>query len=182
MSGSGEALIDRFSGCWPATKLPAPTDGLWPGRSVGGSPGKLPIRTSGCPGRSPARGRDLTLRKRILCDPQLDGRSSWVPQALPCTRAVEHGQDRRAEGTLQAQGHLGTASPPSDGEPGARTRAFHQPGHRPQATQLRSRRTQTFPQRSTWISATVRSRPFTVSLVKALGDAAGSRWIRTRSP
>lgn len=43
----------------------------WPERPVGDSPGKPPLRTSGCPGRSPARGRDLTLRKRILCDPSI---------------------------------------------------------------------------------------------------------------
>lgn len=37
--------------------------------------------------------------------------------------------------------------------------------------------TRGFTQRPTYISATVRSRPFTFSLAKALGDATGSRLI-----
>ena len=41
------------------------------------------------------------------------------------SRAVEQGQDRRAEGTVQAQGHLGAARPPSDGKPSAQLALFN---------------------------------------------------------
>ncbi len=57
------------------------------------------------------------------------------------SRAVEQGQDRRAEGALQAEGHLGAARPSADGKPGARTRTV-QPRHRQQAARMRPRRTQ----------------------------------------
>jgi len=66
------------------------------------------------------------------------------------SRALEQGQDRRAEGTFQAQGHLGAARSPPDGGPGARTRAL-QPGHRQQAARLRSRSAQG-PGRMSWRS------------------------------
>ena len=49
------------------------------------------------------------------------------------SRAVEQGQDRRAEGALQAQGHLGAARPAPDGGPSERTRAV-QSRNRQQAT------------------------------------------------
>src|SRR5688500_13104827 len=50
-------------------------------------------------------------------------------------RAVEQGQDRWAEGTVQAPGHLGTARPPADGGPYTRARPV-QPWHRQQASRL----------------------------------------------
>jgi hypothetical protein len=34
----------------------------------------------------------------------------------PSPRTLEQGQDRRSEGTVRAQGHLGASSSPSDGQ------------------------------------------------------------------
>ena len=56
----------------------------------------------------------------------------------PVARAVEQGRDRRPQGAVQGQGHLGTPSPAPNGEPRSRARAV-QPGHRLQASRLRRR-------------------------------------------
>jgi hypothetical protein len=46
---------------------------------------------------------------------------------------MEQGQDRRTEDAVQTQGHMGTPSLSSDGEPEARTCSV-QPGYRQQAS------------------------------------------------
>ena len=55
--------------------------------------------------------------------------------------AMEQGQDRRPEGSVQDQGHLGTSSPPPNGTPGSKACTL-QPGNRQQAARLRPRQSQ----------------------------------------
>ena len=106
------------------------------------SPPALPeadARVSSAP--APATGRNLERRRRAG--------ASWMAlnsmgdhhgshRQCSSSRAVEQGQDRRPEGTLQAEGDLGAARASSNGRPGARTRAL-QPRHRQQAAGLRPR-------------------------------------------
>ena len=42
------------------------------------------------------------------CWPSTDGRPSWDQQPTPCRASRGTGQDRRPEGAVQGQGHLGT--------------------------------------------------------------------------
>jgi hypothetical protein len=62
----------------------------------------------------------------------------WTQRQRCSSRTREQGQDRRTEGTVQAQGHLGPSGSSSDGVLGARARTL-QPRDRQQASRLRPR-------------------------------------------
>ena len=67
---------------------------------------------------------------------------------MPLSRTMEQGHGRRAEGTVQAERHLGAAWPPPDRRSRARARTL-QSGHRQQAWRMRPCRPQN-PERVTW--------------------------------
>src|SRR5450755_503431 len=100
------------------------------------------------------------------------------------SRAMQQGQDRRPEGAVQAQGHLGTSHPPPDGEQGARTGSL-QPGNRQQAARLRPSQPQGsghLPRRPGGISRAVvmqhkTQRPVQFEITPATGDAV-QKWIK----
>lgn len=94
-----------------------------------------PCRTAAVPRGWAARGR-LDLEQA----PLLPGGASWsavnsmgdhhgISYKYGSSRAMEQGQDRRAEGPVQAEGHLGAPCSSTNGAPSARTCPL-QPRHR----------------------------------------------------